>query len=241
MYYTTRSQTTMLGRLLSFALLMFTPVTGENITLEYQRYWAVTPSSDIKVPVQLGVMSRCPDALLCENVFDRVLEKVSERVDLSLIYIAKINASEPYFGVQCLHGPQECAGNVQQLCVAEYEPAIKWWQFIQCQNFQGRTMIGDPGTAMKCAKASGFDWESSDVGHCAGKDGSGRSIEGINLLKQSIAMAEHLHVEKSCTVLINGRKVCIHDGTWKQCEDGHTVNDFVRQINDEYERLNKKL
>ena len=23
---------------------------------------------------------------------------------------------------------------------------------------------------------------------------------------------------RSCTILINGRKVCVHDGAWKECE-----------------------
>lgn len=48
----------------------------------------------------------------------------------------------------------------------------------------------------------------------------------------------------------------MHDGTWKECEvsfsgtnlafelscsqGGHTVNDFVRQINDEYTKLNSR-
>lgn len=58
-----------------------------------QQHWEVTAFNDIKVPVQLGVMSRCPDALLCENTFNHVLKKVSERVDLSLIYIAKYELS----------------------------------------------------------------------------------------------------------------------------------------------------
>lgn len=42
-----------------------------------------------KVPVELGVMSRCPDAILCENVFNDVLAKVPEKLDLSLLYIAR--------------------------------------------------------------------------------------------------------------------------------------------------------
>jgi hypothetical protein len=42
---------------------------------------------DIKVPVVLGVMSQCPDALLCESVFDRVLQRVADKVDLSLTFI----------------------------------------------------------------------------------------------------------------------------------------------------------
>jgi hypothetical protein len=44
---------------------------------------------EVKVNVVLGVMSRCPDALLCESVFDEVLKHVSHKVDLSLTYLAK--------------------------------------------------------------------------------------------------------------------------------------------------------
>lgn len=42
-----------------------------------------------KVPVELGVMSRCPDALVCEDVFNQVVQRVGDKVDLSLVYIAK--------------------------------------------------------------------------------------------------------------------------------------------------------
>ena len=44
---------------------------------------------DVKVPVVLGVMSRCPDALLCESVFDDVLKEVGNKVNMSLSFIAK--------------------------------------------------------------------------------------------------------------------------------------------------------
>lgn len=44
---------------------------------------------EVKVPIQLGVMSRCPDALLCESTFNEVLDKVKNKVDLSLVYVAK--------------------------------------------------------------------------------------------------------------------------------------------------------
>ncbi|GAW05298.1 coiled-coil domain-containing protein 58 [Lentinula edodes] len=91
---------------------------------------------DIKVPVTLGVMSRCPDALLCENSMDAVLKKVGEKIDLKLVYIAKINSSEPDFGATCMHGPEECAGNVQQLCAAKYSPFANWWEFVHCNNYE---------------------------------------------------------------------------------------------------------
>ncbi|KAG6817399.1 hypothetical protein H0H87_009043 [Tephrocybe sp. NHM501043] len=190
---------------------------------------------DVKVPIQLGVMSRCPDALLCEDVFNNVLKRVADRVDISLVYVAKLDKEEETFGVKCMHGPEECAGNVQQLCVWKHEPSA-WWEFVQCQNYEGRQEIGKPDLTLKCAKAVGIDWENSGAGECAGSDGSGTGSEGVALLKESVALGHKLGID--CTVLINGEQVCIHDGTWKNCENGHSVGDFVKQINAEYDRLN---
>jgi len=64
---------------------------------------------DVRVPVTLGVMSQCPDALLCEAVFDQVLSsrEVMGIVDLQLTYIGQLDSSEPDFGVECIHGPDE--------------------------------------------------------------------------------------------------------------------------------------
>ncbi|CDO71332.1 hypothetical protein BN946_scf184908.g90 [Trametes cinnabarina] len=194
---------------------------------------------DVKVPVVLGVMSRCPDAILCETVFDRVLERVSSKVDLTLTFIGTINASEPEFGVTCKHGPEECAGNVQELCAIKHAPTRRWWSFVQCLNFQGRSEIGKPEKALQCAKTAELDWENSGVGACAGLDGSGKADEGVRLLQQSVTTTQEMGIEKSCTVVINGKQVCIHDETWKECEGGHAPKDFIRQIEEEYERLNQ--
>ncbi|KAF9009076.1 hypothetical protein BDQ17DRAFT_1301408 [Cyathus striatus] len=195
---------------------------------------------DVKVSVQLGVMSRCPDALLCESTFNEVLKKVSNKVDLSLVYVATIDPTEPDFGVRCMHGPEECAGNVQQLCVAKHASRSSWWEFVQCQNYEGRQKIGNKDVVLKCAQVARIDWENSGVGKCIGLDGSGTGAEGVALLQDSVLLGHDLGITKSCTVLISGQAVCVHDGTWKECEDGHSVNDFVRQIDDEYARLNRE-
>lgn len=60
-----------------------------HIILNDQSTIADNSLNIIKVPVQLGVMSRCPDALLCEAIFNDVLAQVWDKVDLSLVYIAK--------------------------------------------------------------------------------------------------------------------------------------------------------
>ncbi|TFK28750.1 hypothetical protein FA15DRAFT_583530 [Coprinopsis marcescibilis] len=188
-------------------------------------------AKDTKVSVQLGVMSQCPDALLCESVFKDVVNNVADKIDLSLVYVARLDPFQNK-GVWCLHGPQECEGNIQQLCVAKYTPFSKWWEFVQCQNYQGRYKIGLPSTALQCAEATHIDWEGSGAQACAEGD------EGIQLLKDSIKLGNRLNITKSCTVLINEQKICVHDSTWKECENGHSVKDFVKQIEEEYGRLN---
>ncbi|TFK87073.1 hypothetical protein K466DRAFT_491595 [Polyporus arcularius HHB13444] len=200
---------------------------------------AVSGAQDVRVPIVLGVMSGCPDALLCESVFDHVLARVSAKVDLSLTFIGTPNASEPDFGVTCKHGPLECAGNVQELCAQKYAPFDRWWEFVQCQNFQGRYEVGKPETALKCAKSAQLDWENSGVGACAGLNGDGKAEEGVRLLRENVVVTAKMGIEKSCTVIINGRQVCIRDGSWKQCEGGHEPADFIRQIEEEYSKLNQ--
>jgi len=221
-----------------FALLFFAVAVLGRPPLVLQGADYPNVFDDVKVPIQLGVMSRCPDAILCEAVFDEVLDRVGSKVDLSLTFLAKRNHSAPDWGVTCMHGPDECAGNVQELCAVKYTPVEQWWAFVQCQNYQGRDKIGLPDTALSCARSAGIDWEHSGAGKCAGLDGSGKGKEGVELLQKSIMSAHQLEISKSCTVIISGQKVCVHDGTWQECEDGHTVNDFVRQINNEYDRLN---
>ncbi|KAF8505830.1 hypothetical protein F5888DRAFT_1791801 [Russula emetica] len=200
-----------------------------------QHSWS---SNLLRVPVTLGVMSRCPDALLCETLFDSVIPRVTEKIELSLAYVATLNRSDPDFGVTCMHGPDECAGNVQQLCVAKHTPMRTWWEFVMCQNYQGRGHIGLSDVALKCARTHNIDWEESGVGQCVGLDGSGKGKEGVQLLHNSIRVAESLGITKSCTVVINGEKVCIHDEIWQRCDNGHEVKDFVDQIEYEYQKLN---
>lgn len=52
-------------------------------------------SNDVKVPVTLGVMSHCPDALLCESVWNDVLQRVGDRVNISLSFIGRCVRGRP--------------------------------------------------------------------------------------------------------------------------------------------------
>ncbi|GAA6033298.1 hypothetical protein JCM8097_006677 [Rhodosporidiobolus ruineniae] len=266
----------------AFQLPFFAPSSSSSLSLNLD----ATKTSRVKV--QLGVMSRCPDAHLCEALFDRVLEQrvevrlpsnatsedgeeekgtveVRELIDLSAVYIAKLNSSAAY-GATCMHGPLECAANVQQLCAAEHwvngragdegeettlqrrgvrerevEMAARrrkqgwedWWNFIQCLNYGETSSIGTEKKAQECAKVVKRDYSS--LLPCASPD---PASEGSKLLRRSIKVADKLGVRKSCSVLIEGEVICIHDSTWQSCPAGHEPADFARVIARKWEALN---
>jgi len=213
-------------------------------------------------------MSKCPDASVCETLIDRVLdthtystgrEVVGDLVKLKLIYLAKETSdsdSANYGNLTCLHGPLECKANVQQLCAAKHwsRPTTSnstrdlkgtlaekahgewktWWNFVQCMNYGKRERIGELSTAKACAKVVGKEW-TKELEECSE---SGDTSEGAKLFRKSYELSRELEIQKSCTIVLNSRKICVHDGTWKDCEGGHEVGDFVKQIKDEHKKIN---
>lgn len=105
-----------------------------------------------------------------------------------------IDESEPTFGVRCLHGSKECAGNVQQLCVKRYATFQIWWSFLRCQNAAGKEKVGSRHLALACAKRIGLRWEESGVGSCAGSDASGEAPEGVAMLRESVNLSHQLGI-----------------------------------------------
>ena len=107
---------------------------------------------------------------------------------------------------------------------------------MQCQNSYGRYKVGEPEVTLHCAKEAGIDWVNGPAGRCAGagSDKWAKGEEGVRLLKESVKQTEGLGIEfvsashipeytdfvcrKSCTIVIAGKKVCVRDETWKECE-----------------------
>ncbi|KAG8968123.1 hypothetical protein FRC03_008683 [Tulasnella sp. 419] len=135
-----------------------------------------------RVPVTLGVMSRCADAHLCEKIFNDVIEEVGhDIIDLKLQFVAKLDESEAHYGVKCKHGPLECAGNVHELCVAQHSGGSKkWWPFVQCINNKTVESIGEILLAESCTGDVGLDWEKDGIKECIEGD------EGVDLLKENV-------------------------------------------------------
>ena len=88
---TLSATTIMIAAVAAFALLAaLSPARAAILhPLIVQSSGAWAGADDVKVPVVLGVMSACPDAIVCESVFDRVLERVADKIDLRLTFIGK--------------------------------------------------------------------------------------------------------------------------------------------------------
>jgi Gamma interferon inducible lysosomal thiol reductase (GILT) len=89
-----------------------------------------------------------------------------------------------------MHGPEECAGNVHELCVAKYTASSSvWWPFLLCLNHQGRNRIGTETGAKHCAELTNIDWVGSGIEACV------KGSEGPRLLRESAAYTEELGVK----------------------------------------------
>ncbi|CAJ0649467.1 10896_t:CDS:2 [Entrophospora sp. SA101] len=167
-----------------------------------------------KVLVDLFVMSRCPDAVVCE------LKEVNDIAIITTDYVANLNDSEKY-GVTCKHGELEC---------------------IECLN-QDISLIGTYNHAKKCTNqvlgvtaATTVNITNSADDNYSKVDKCVNSKEGRTLLMKSVLKTTMYNVTKSCTMFINQKLRCIRDGYWYDCDEGHSVEDFVQSIRKAYEK-----
>ncbi|MEW5301878.1 MAG: hypothetical protein WDW36_004706 [Sanguina aurantia] len=169
-------------------------------------------------------MSKCPDARACEATFSSVLSQVGNLTSLQMHYIG--NPRGQY--VMCKHGPSECQGNVQQLCMGRYATSdSQLLDFVECQNADFRD-VGEASLAASCAREVGVTKEvMKDLKTCWS------GYEGEGLLRGSMSYSSEQGVETSCTMFIAGESRCIVDGgDWSECDGGHETEDFVASICD---------
>jgi hypothetical protein len=202
-----------------------------------------------RVPVDLYVMSQCPDAVLCEELFEDVLDKVDELVAMKTHYIATINGDQ----VTCKHGANECMGNMQQLCVynlfnealsrgetEEVDDDLKkrdklelndWFEFVHCQSKHVSEIPSDK-LLQKCSK----EVKSKSVHPKAIKQCI--DTKGPALALASAKSVQERGVSRSCTMYVANKLRCIHDGIWKDCDAGNQKADFIKTVCMEYAAVN---
>jgi hypothetical protein len=164
-------------------------------------------------------MSKCPDAQKCETLFTPSLLKLSPIVNFTLSFIASEPKSDEF---ECMHGQDECIGNKQQLCIQNMYSQIIFLKFLQCQTKQFHII---PNNGEQCAKEVAGDviiW--SDVQSCV------TSTKANELFRTSLKRTRSALAKKSCTIHLNGKFWCMHDGIWSKCSEGNDEMSLMKAI-----------
>ncbi|KAL6860173.1 hypothetical protein ACO1O0_004199 [Amphichorda felina] len=131
------------------------------------------------VPLEAHIMSKCPDARdAMRELILPVMQRVSDKVDFRLTYIGKATADD---GVDCLHGPSECMGNIIELCARELYPDPKIsLGFVMCLS-KDYKHIPERGLVEDCALEHAIDFDA--LNECVTRDDG---AHGIELLRTSV-------------------------------------------------------
>lgn len=184
--------------------------------------------SDKPIRVDFFVMSKCPDARKCETLFAPSLLKLSSIIDFTVSYIAY--GSTPN-DIQCMHGVDECIGNKQQLCVQDTCSQTTFIKFLQCQSQQIHNIPNNGEQCVKEVSDGTLKW--SDIETCV------KSNKANELFQKSLEKTRSASAKKSCTIHLNGKFWCMHDGTWSGCSEGRDEKSLIKAICSRYNGPNK--
>ncbi|PWW77676.1 hypothetical protein C7212DRAFT_313682 [Tuber magnatum] len=193
--------------------------------------------AETKVPLEIHIMSKCPDARDClEQLIAPALEEIESLVDFRMSFIGRPTADG---GISCMHGPSECLGNILHLCGAKINtppsppPAHTYLPFSLCLIHDYRN-IPEQEFAQGCAAKNGIDFQK--LNECASDTGPDGGLSG---LRKSVERSRALGAETSCTVRVDEKNWCVRDGgRWKDCDRGSDVEDLVRDIKKIYKEKN---
>ncbi|KAH8758483.1 hypothetical protein F5883DRAFT_648536 [Diaporthe sp. PMI_573] len=131
------------------------------------------------VPLEAHIMSKCPDAKDClQKLILPAMVRVVDKVNFTLSFIGTPTEND---GIACMHGPEECLGNIMLLCAEDLYPDPKTYLgFSMClmkdyQHIPQRSLIED------CALEHAIDFAKLDK--CASKDDG---AWGVEMLRNSV-------------------------------------------------------
>ncbi|WIA36172.1 hypothetical protein OEZ86_007516 [Tetradesmus obliquus] len=169
-------------------------------------------------------MSKCPDAVYVENLLDPVLQELKGILALNMRMVPGEKKTDGSYA--CKHGTTECAGNIQDLCVQQYTRVpqrYNWlYKFVMCCNSKDMYCIGDLETATTCLKEAKIpDVAATKIMSCIADPGKDE------MLQRDLRNTAALGVQKSCTIKVEGKYICLRDGgQWKDCPGGTNPEDF---------------
>ncbi|CAF1027895.1 unnamed protein product [Didymodactylos carnosus] len=199
-------------------LLLFVLIIGTLLLFRSYRSMDIPQTieqSNEPVHVDFYVMSKCPDAKLCETKFADTLIKLSSIINFTVNFIATEPKPNEF---ECMHGNDECTGDKQQLCVQHLASQTVLLKFLQCQS---ETILNIPDNAEKCLTDTSLKY--SDVKTCVDEQGN-------LLLHNSIQRTVASKVKNSCTMYLNNKFWCKHDGVWTNCAEGNDETSLITAI-----------
>lgn len=137
--------------------------------------------------------------------------------------------------VECMHGPEECLGNIIILCAEHLYPStILYLGFANCL-ITAYEKIPERDHIEHCALEHGLDF--GKINQCISDD----SGEGVGLLRDSVERTSLAGVTKSCTIRLGGEEYCVIDGgRWKGCKEGRRgVDDLIDKVERQWDKLNR--
>lgn len=176
------------------------------------------------VPLEAHIISKCPDTKDAMRLLILpAMQRVYDKVNFTLSYIGHPTSND---GIECMHGPDECMGNIIELCARELYPDPKIsLGFVMCLTRDYESIPQRP-LIEACALEHAIDFQA--LNECATKDDG---AYGISLLRNSIQRTSDAGVTKSCTIRLNNEIYCIRDNEeWSDCPNGPGVNDLVIAI-----------
>jgi hypothetical protein len=141
------------------------------------------------VKVEFFVMSQCPYGVQVENGIKDAVDKLGADVDYQVDFIG----SEANGQQTSMHGPDEVAGDIAQLCVNKHSPGA-FTNFLACQNKNARDVAK---TVESCAGEAKANY--AEVKGCIDNG------EGKKLLSESFARAAAKGAQGSPTMFIAGK------------------------------------
>jgi len=153
--------------------------TGGNVT---------TPTA--KLSIELFVMSQCPYGVQAESSMKKVIDGFKGDVNLSLHFIANDLGNGSF---SSLHGANEVAEDLRQVCIMKYYPA-KFLDYLTCVDND----YTNAGSAWEgCASSSQMD--TNTIRQCS------TGAEGSGLLSENIQRTKALQIDSSPTIYLDNK------------------------------------
>lgn len=135
-----------------------------------------------------------------------------------------------------MHGHSECNGDIDQLCIMKHFPSsdplgnYAYTDFLKCV---GPDIKNIPKNTDSCLKSIGATDDIIEKVHTCAQGEEGKKLMTASI-HYTLGRCGHHPGCRSCTMWLDEKKACVHDGGWKDCPVGHTVNEWVKAICDKY-------